>query len=481
MKKVQLFFFLIFSSSIQFSTQTLIEHLRETIKNLKQKVTSLQDEKANYVGSVASSQNDFNDLESKLEQQAAKTNALLSVLNTISELDERYTAQDETIKEIRANIIDNNVTSIITNIRAKVSKIENEMQGSQLNEIKILKEKFSELVVRYRAQDEIIEEIRANIIDNNESSIITNITAKVSKIDNEMQRFEGDLLTLRMKINDNENEHRSQLNETLSRHDNDTNLLQRDVSTNSYNISALMGIMHQTENEISAKIEELNATLIAEGHISYKHLLIQKIGLVLAREGIIDCHHDSNCADDYKCTYTFEQFGRLLCQKTCQVEDPCAVPFTECVGTNHQSTCHCQDGFEGDGSVECIPTGFVTKDNGRKYKLLDRNLTSYRNASKRCDNLGARLPVLDSKETIEIVGEFAAEAEEGPSTMGNYKRVWVGLEFWRGDGLVWYDGNRVEMHPASARLFVWEARRILSQVLKYPLYYIHALYFQLCS
>ena len=43
------------------------------------------------------------------------------------------------------------------------------------------------------------------------------------------------------------------------------------------------------------------------------------------------------------------------------------------------------------------------------------------------------------------------------------RRVWLGLNFNPGSGLVWADGARVVAYPASSRLFVWESRRLLSQ------------------
>ena len=41
------------------------------------------------------------------------------------------------------------------------------------------------------------------------------------------------------------------------------------------------------------------------------------------------------------------------------------------------------------------------------------------------------------------------------------RRVWLGLQYEQGSGLVWADGQRIVYYPASSRLFVWESRLIL--------------------
>ena len=38
----------------------------------------------------------------------------------------------------------------------------------------------------------------------------------------------------------------------------------------------------------------------------------------------------------------------------------------------------------------------------------------------------------------------------------------MGLNYDRSSGLHWADGQRISSYPASSRLFVWEARRLLS-------------------
>ena len=45
--------------------------------------------------------------------------------------------------------------------------------------------------------------------------------------------------------------------------------------------------------------------------------------------------------------------------------------------------------------------------------------------------------------------------------------MWLGLQYNRGSGLTWVDGQRIVAYPASSRLFVWESRRLLSQEVSY--------------
>ena len=47
------------------------------------------------------------------------------------------------------------------------------------------------------------------------------------------------------------------------------------------------------------------------------------------------------------------------------------------------------------------------------------------------------------------------------------RRVWLGLQYNRGSGLTWVDGQRIVAYPTSSRLFVWESRRLLSQEVSY--------------
>lgn len=106
------------------------------------------------------------------------------------------------------------------------------------------------------------------------------------------------------------------------------------------------------------------------------------------------------------------------------------------------------------------------------------------NATAKCQGLGARLPVLDSKETIDIVKKYINEAdpeelralEEWDQSSRRVSRtsttlttqVWLGLNYAPGSGLMWADGQRVIAYPASSRLFVWESRRLLSVEVRPP-------------
>merc|ERR1712186_225636 len=86
------------------------------------------------------------------------------------------------------------------------------------------------------------------------------------------------------------------------------------------------------------------------------------------------------------------------------------------------------------------------------------------NATEHCTGLAARLPVLDSTATIEIIKKYLAEANFTVFEQWDRssRRVWIGLMYQR-NGLVWADGKRIISYPDSSRLFVWEARKMLSQ------------------
>ena len=107
---------------------------------------------------------------------------------------------------------------------------------------------------------------------------------------------------------------------------------------------------------------------------------------------------------------------------------------------------------------------------------MNESYTEWENAETKCQSLGARLPVLDTKETIDIVKSYLHNiGHEGHQSS---RRVWLGLIFNRGSGIVkntfqqcsdpdnpgwtWADGQKVIAYPASSRLFVWESRRLLS-------------------
>ena len=126
----------------------------------------------------------------------------------------------------------------------------------------------------------------------------------------------------------------------------------------------------------------------------------------------------------------------------------------------------------------------------RGYKFLNESYIEWEDATHKCQSLGARLPVLDTKETIDIVKSYLDNADpEELKALAEWdqssKRVWLGLNFTPGSGktggiclqsilleiyvvshhflgLTWADGKRVIEYPASSRLFVWESRRLLS-------------------
>jgi hypothetical protein len=38
------------------------------------------------------------------------------------------------------------------------------------------------------------------------------------------------------------------------------------------------------------------------------------------------------------------------------------------------------------------------------------------------------------------------------------RRVWLGIQYAPGSGLIWADGQRILAYPDSSRIFVWESR-----------------------
>ena len=109
---------------------------------------------------------------------------------------------------------------------------------------------------------------------------------------------------------------------------------------------------------------------------------------------------------------------------------------------------------------------------------MNESYTEWENAKTKCQSLGARLPVLDTKETIDIVMSYLHNSDPEEEWDESSRRVWLGLIFNRGSGIVkntfqqcsdpdnpgwtWADGQKVIAYPASSRLFVWESRRLLS-------------------
>ena len=96
--------------------------------------------------------------------------------------------------------------------------------------------------------------------------------------------------------------------------------------------------------------------------------------------------------------------------------------------------------------------------------MFDDKYVEWETAVDDCEKLGARLPVLDSKETIDIVQKYLETSNFTVFEQWDRssRRVWLGLNFDRSSGLHWADGQRIVSYPASSRLFVWEARKLLS-------------------
>ena len=142
------------------------------------------------------------------------------------------------------------------------------------------------------------------------------------------------------------------------------------------------------------------------------------------------------------------------------------MDHSECVAFDHIASCECKEGFHGNGTDSCVPDGFTEEANGKHYRMVYDRFVEWEEAHARCDELGARLPVLDSKETIDIIKKYLdtanfpdfADAEWDRS----FRRVWLGLIFNRGSGLYWADGQKIVSYPASSRLFVWESRRLVA-------------------
>ena len=109
--------------------------------------------------------------------------------------------------------------------------------------------------------------------------------------------------------------------------------------------------------------------------------------------------------------------------------------------------------------------GFSSLFLGKHYRMFDDRYVDFETATHHCEELGARLPVLYSKETIDIVQKYLEI-----SNFSNFeqwdrssRRVWLGLVFDRSSEVLhWVDGQKISNYPASSRLFVWEARKLLS-------------------
>merc|ERR1712012_579896 len=200
--------------------------------------------------------------------------------------------------------------------------------------------------------------------------------------------------------------------------------------------------------------------------------LEDKITLVLVKKGVISCENETQCDDNKQCLK--QPDGMSRCQNPCERPEiiHCSVPFSECITEDHKPGCFCKEGFLGNGTESCVPQGFNVEANKRGYKFLNESYIEWENATNKCQSLGARLPVLDTKETIDIVKSYLDKADpEELKALEEWdqssRRVWLGLNFNPGSGLTWADGKRVIEYPASSRLFVWESRRLLSVEVTY--------------
>ena len=77
----------------------------------------------------------------------------------------------------------------------------------------------------------------------------------------------------------------------------------------------------------------------------------------------------------------------------------------------------------------------------RGYKFLNESYMEWENATTKCQSLGARLPVLDTKETIDIVKSYLSQADpEELRALEEWdqssRRIWLGLNFNPGSGIV---------------------------------------------
>lgn len=197
--------------------------------------------------------------------------------------------------------------------------------------------------------------------------------------------------------------------------------------------------------------------------------LEDQITLVLVKKGVISCESEDQCDDNKQCLK--QEDGMSRCQNPCERPEiiRCDVPFSECVTEEHKPMCICKEEFHGNGTDVCIPMGFENEDNKRGYRMFDEEYVEWENATQKCQELGARLPVLSDKQTIKIVKKYLEEAEFEVFEQWDRssRRVWLGIQYEPGSGLIWADGQRILNYPDSSRLFVWESRKLLSQEVTY--------------
>ena len=107
---------------------------------------------------------------------------------------------------------------------------------------------------------------------------------------------------------------------------------------------------------------------------------------------------------------------------------------------------------------------FLSKT-GKYYKLSSGPYVEFDEADKKCKDLGARLPVLDSQDTIDVIRNYMKIKEFPP---GDIRRVWLGL--YRVNvkincsRLVWADKKMAFKYSASSMLSVWESTELDSSI-----------------
>merc|ERR1712142_481319 len=218
---------------------------------------------------------------------------------------------------------------------------------------------------------------------------------------------------------------------------------------------------------LETQVQDLTAAIM--GPDGGGGTLEDKITLVLVKKGVISCENETQCDDNKQCLK--QPDGMSRCQDPCERPEiiHCDVPFSECVSEDHTPTCRCKENFHGNGTEVCIPMGFDTEENKRGYRMFDEEYLEWDNATQKCQELGARLPVLSDAETIQIVKKYldTADFDVFEQWDRSSRRVWLGLQYSPSNGLTWVDGQRIVAYPASSRLFVWESRRLLSQEASY--------------
>lgn len=104
-------------------------------------------------------------------------------------------------------------------------------------------------------------------------------------------------------------------------------------------------------------------------------------------------------------------------------------------------------------SVENDYNLYLFFSSGKHYRMFDDKYVEFENATKHCEDMGARLPVLDSPETIEIIKKYLETSNFTVFEQWDRssRRVWLGLNYDRSSGLHWADGRRIVSYPASSR------------------------------